>query len=247
MKRKKAVLCVCSEKGGTAKTTTSTNLAAALTREKSTVLIDLDQQMNATIVTLPEPPRHTITEVLSGKISALEAVQSSDFGFILPSAETFRDSSITTPEQLKRITDELQTRFDYVVIDLPPALSKISIAALLVSDFAIVTTTASPFGFAASIKTLETIETVRTRNPGLKVAGILPTQTTRATLTRAYLTSLESVATENDTVLFSPIRQGVSIQESQVMHKPIFNYSPRSNQAADYLQFYQELKERIKA
>lgn len=247
MKHIKTALCFCCQKGGTGKSTTATTVAAALTKEgKSSVLIDIDQQCNGTSVMLPEPPRHTITEVLSGKISALEAVQSSDFGSILPSAETLRDSSITTPDQLKRIVEALQERFDYVIFDCPPNLGKMTVAALLASNFAIICTTSSPFGYQAAIKTLETVEGVQAKNPGLKVAGILPTMTTRATLTKAYLDSLGTVAAGNKTILFSPVRQGVSVPESQLLHKSIFDYAPRSNQAADYSRFYQELKGRIK-
>lgn len=248
MKRRKMALCFCCQKGGTAKSTSATSTTAALGRDhKSVVLVDIDQQANATGVMLPEPPRHTITEVLAGKVDPLEAVEASDFGFILPSAETLRESSITTPEQLKSIVEALYKRFDYVVIDCPPNLGKLTVAAMLASNYAIVCTTASPFGYQAAIKTLETIEGVQTRNQELKVAGILPTMTTRATLTKAYLGSLETVAAENNTICFDAIRTGVSIPESQLLHKSIFDYASRSNQAADYTRFYNQLKERIKA
>ena len=240
-------ICFACRKGGVAKSTTATTTAAALAKEgNSVVLVDADPQANSTAVMLAVPPKHTVTEVLAGKITPLQAVESSPFGSILPSGETLRESSITSPEQLKRVVDALHKQYDYVIIDSPPSLGKLTVAAMIACDVVIVCTTPQPMGYDASIATLQTVETVRnTKNHKLKTGGILPTMITRSTLSRAYLESLQTVADGHNTICFDPIRLSVSIQESQLLHEPIFSYAPKSNPAQDYARFYNQLKERL--
>ena len=245
----KRTICFCCLKGGVGKTTSSTTTLAALTQDrKKAVLVDIDSQGgNSTAVILPEPPEHTIAEVLTGKINPEQAVQPSDFGFILPCDGALREGSISSPEQFKRVVEALQKRFDYILFDCPPSLGKLTAAAMLQSDYAVVCTVPSPMGYESTIRTMETIDTIReTMNPKLKTAGILPNLVTRSTLMRAYLDSLGSIADGYNTICFDPTRQGVSIQESQMLHKPIFSYAPRSKQAEDYSRFYNQLTERIK-
>ena len=244
----KRTICFCCQKGGVGKTTSSTTAAAAFTRDgKKAVLVDIDQQGNSSAVILEDPPQHTITEVLAGKIDPLQAVYPSEFGFILPCDGSLRESSISAPEQLKRIAEALQKRFDYVIFDCPPNLGKLTAAAMIASNYTIICATPSPMGYESAIRTMETIDGIReTKNPALKTAGILPNLVTRSTLSRVYLDSLGSIADGYKTVCFDPIRQGISIPESQMLHQPIFDYAPRSKQAEDYSRFYNQLKERIR-
>ena len=244
----KTLSFVC-QKGGVAKTTTATTTAALLTREgKRVVIIDLDPQRNATEIALPDPPKHTILDVLQGS-DAKQALQASEFGSVLASDAFLSDGSIKALSDLEAIVRAYKRGFDYCLIDCPPSLGRLTVSALTCADYAVICTSALPAGYSATIATAETIQGVQKgRGSKLQIAGILPTRVNMRTgVTRAYIDSLRSVAAGYNTVCFSPVRESVVMVESQMMNQPIFAYASKAPITQDYEKYFAELKERIRA
>ena len=237
------------QKGGVAKTTTATTTAALLTREgKKVVVIDLDPQRNATEIVLPEPPQHTILDVLRGR-DARNTLEPSEFGFILASDAFLSDGSIKALSDLADVIKAYSRGFDYCIIDCPPSLGKLTVSALTCSDYAVICTSALPAGYSATIATAETVKGIQKgRSSALQIAGILPTRVNMRTgVTRAYIDSLKTVAEGYNTVCFSPVRESVIMVESQMMNQPVFDYASKAPITQDYEKYFAELKERIKA
>lgn len=231
-----SVIC---QKGGTGKTTTALILAAALPGRS--LLIDADQQCNATDTVLTVRPRRTIRDLLSGGCRIQDAIIHADQFDILPSDSNLTDADIKTLSVLK--TALKTVKYDHVIIDCPPALGRISAAALTGSDAAIIPTTADKYGYTAYLQTRQTIEQIKRRtNPAIHIAAvILSRYNPRTVLEREYREQFDAEAQTVYTV-----RNSVSIKEAQTVGAPdILKYAPKSAAAQDYRNIIENLKGRL--
>ncbi|HVA90249.1 MAG TPA: AAA family ATPase, partial [Chloroflexota bacterium] len=171
------------------KTTTAVNLGAALAEAGERVLlVDLDPQAHLTInmgVQMPDDLERTIYELLvdpSATVSDVVLTSESIGVHYLPSnielagAETQLMNEIGREGILKEKLDPVQRRYDYVIMDCPPALSLITINAFVASDEVIIPLQCEYFAMKGMQQLQRTVERVRAKlNPKLRVAGILPT------------------------------------------------------------------------
>lgn len=231
--------CVICQKGGTGKTTTALILAAALPGRS--LLIDADQQCNATDTVVSSRPRHTVRDVITGSIRIQDAIIHTESFDILPSDSSLTDADIKTLSALK--TALKAVKYDHVIIDCPPALGRISAAALTGSDAAIIPTTADKYGYTAYMQTRQTVEQIQRRtNPGIQIAAvILSRYNPRTVLEREYKEQFEAAAP----VVYT-VRNSVSIKEAQTVGAPdILKYAPKTAAAQDYKNIIEDLKGRL--
>ena len=139
-------IAVCNKKGGVAKTTSAVNLAAALVREKKSVLVlDLDPQHDATkILQIKDKPlKQTISDLLeqSETLSDTSNIDLSDDGiaFIgssnrLTSTEIRLAGEMYRETILKRAIGGIKDMYDYIIIDCPPSTGLLTINALATAD-----------------------------------------------------------------------------------------------------------------
>ncbi len=140
------VIVVTSGKGGVGKTTTTANVGTGLAQlNKKVVLIDTDIGLRNLDVVMGLENRivYNLVDVVEGNCRIKQAlIKDKKYPnlALLPSAQT-RDKSAVSPEQMKKLTDELREEFDYILLDCPAGIEQGFQNAIAGADRAIVVTT----------------------------------------------------------------------------------------------------------
>ncbi|MDO4668320.1 MAG: AAA family ATPase, partial [Butyricicoccus pullicaecorum] len=135
------IIAITNQKGGVGKTTTAAALLSGLhERGKHVLGIDLDPQGNFGFnMGLDIENSHTIYDVLKGQAAFDDVVVSTEFGDIVPSNILLSGAELefNRPGReflLKNMLARIQDRYDYIIIDTPPALNILTVNAYVVSD-----------------------------------------------------------------------------------------------------------------
>lgn len=140
------VIVITSGKGGVGKTTASANIGTGLTQlGNKVVLIDTDIGLRNLDVVLGLENRivYNLVDVVEGNCRIKQAlIRDKTYPnlYLLPSAQT-RDKSAVTPEQMKKLTDELREEFDYILLDCPAGIEQGFKNAIAGADRAVIVTT----------------------------------------------------------------------------------------------------------
>jgi septum site-determining protein MinD len=140
------VIVITSGKGGVGKTTTTANVGTGLAMlEKKVVLIDTDIGLRNLDVIMGLENRivYNLVDVIEGTCRIRNAlIKDKRYPnlYLLPSAQT-RDKSAVTPEQMKKLVDELREEFDYIILDCPAGIEQGFKNAIAGADRALVVTT----------------------------------------------------------------------------------------------------------
>lgn len=140
------VIVITSGKGGVGKTTTTANLGVGLAMlKKKVVVIDTDLGLRNLDVVMGMENRivYNLVDVIEGNCRMKQALireKRYENLFLLPSAQT-RDKSAISPEQMKKLTEELKEEFDYILIDCPAGIEQGFQNAIAGADRAIIVTT----------------------------------------------------------------------------------------------------------
>jgi len=178
------IFCVASQKGGTGKTTTAVNLAAALAIfEKQTLLVDCDPLGNATTgVGIDKGSIScSLYHALVGAARARDVIVDTtlDYLQIMPARiDLLRAEAQTkgksTGAVMRRMLRDLAWDYDYIIIDSPPSLGFLTISAMASADFLILPLQYQIFSFEGLSQLLMVVKKLRNSiNPELKIAGIL--------------------------------------------------------------------------
>lgn len=240
-------ISVVLQKGGVGKSTTSQALASTLGfKHKKVLLIDLDPQTNITYSSGVDNPKRTITDVLGEDCKADEAVIECKY-YDLLAADSYLtnvEMAEVEPTLLKNVIAPLKSKYDFIIIDTPPALGNLSVNALVASDYVIIPTEPRPFALQGLGRLHSTIESVRNGyNSSLKVLGILLIKYhNRTVLNRDIKDMIEDYAKQMDTVVFNTtIREGIAVAEAQTVRQPLIDYAKSSNPNIDYKGFTSEV------
>lgn len=140
------VIVITSGKGGVGKTTTTANIGTGLAKlDKKVVMIDTDIGLRNLDVVMGLENRivYNLVDVVEGNCRLKQAlIKDKRYSnlFLLPSAQT-RDKSSVSPEQMKKLVDELRTEFDYILLDCPAGIEQGFKNAIAGADRAIIVTT----------------------------------------------------------------------------------------------------------
>lgn len=236
------------QKGGVAKTTSAVITAEILQqRGYDVLLVDFDPQRNLTHGLAVDKPKCPVADVLTGKTNIKDAILRTEAGLgLLPADRSlFALQAALESNALAKVLAPVSGYFDYVIIDTAPALSSLSVNALVASDLVVIPAVLGDFCDLAIRDVLNTIDTVRQQNKKLAVAGILITMSKkRYVLDRLVAEQYQRLADSKRIRLFtSKIRQCQKVKEAQMLKTSLLKYAPRCNAALDYRNFVNELLE----
>jgi chromosome partitioning protein len=180
------VIAIANQKGGVGKTTTAINLSASLgAAHQQVLLIDLDPQGNATMGSGVDKNQlvHTTNEVLLHDCLAEQACLTTPSGYdLIPCNDDLTVAEVNLMERNHRETflykalQPLQSNYDYVLIDCPPALNTLTINAFVAADSVLIPMQCEYYALEGLAALLSTIEQVKASvNPRLSLEGILRT------------------------------------------------------------------------
>lgn len=140
------VIVITSGKGGVGKTTSTANIGTALSlAQNNTVVIDADIGLRNLDVVMGLENRivYDLVDIVEGRCRLKQAMikdKRYENLFLIPAAQT-RDKDAVSPEQMKKLCDELRKEFDYILIDCPAGIENGFKNAIAGADEAIVVTT----------------------------------------------------------------------------------------------------------
>jgi chromosome partitioning protein len=243
-------LCVANQKGGVGKTTTAINLAIGLAKSGSKILlVDLDPQCNSTSGLGNTPADHhplvTHSPIRQG------VCQTSQTGLdLLPGTRSFRDVELLTRDDQSQ-ADQLREylvggfgAYDYVLIDCPPSLGRLTRTALASSTEVLMPIQCEYFAMEGLVQMIEVIRDVMDHQAhNLQFGGIVLTMYDHQ-LELTHEVDQQVREFFGEIVYDTVIPRDVAVSEAPSHGKSVIDYAPRSRGARAYLELCMEVLER---
>jgi chromosome partitioning protein len=250
------IIAITNQKGGVGKTTTAINLAASFASLGSdTLLVDCDPQSNASsgVGFLRDPDRPSSYKVLMGELTAEQAVQSTELEHlsIIPAHKNLLGANIELVPldyreyRLRHALQPIADRFQFIVLDCPPALDLLTLNALVAADTVLIPMQAEYFALEGVTELLDTIDRIRVDlNRSLAVEGVVLTMfDERTNLAQSVATELRNFF--GDLMCQTSIPRNIRLAEAPSHGKPAILYDPHSRGAECYLKLAEEIIARV--
>jgi chromosome partitioning protein len=245
------IIAITNQKGGVGKTTTAAALLCVLSQRGQRVLgVDLDPQGSLGFsLGLDIEGCTTIYEVLKGQFPIESVIMQTEHGDMLPSNILLSAAELefNRPGRefiLKTQLAKIEDRYDYIIIDTPPALNMLTVNAYVAADSLIIPMAPEILSLLGVSQIRETIETVRQcYNSRLQVLGILLNKyNARLTLNREVLEMSEQIAAQLQTKVFdTAIRGSVAVAEAPAHGESVITYAPKCKPALDFQDLVTEI------
>ena len=254
---KTITMCFTNNKGGSGKSTTCSNLGAAMAKAgKKVLLIDGDMQLNLSLAFFPED---WVLEHAAGELNLYRAIgKQADLTEYVVHTPYENLDLIPSSTLMSSIEYELFTKwqrefilrkclqkireseaYDYILIDAPPTLGEWVMNILCASDQVIIPVEASPWGMFGLANMFEFLNEVKQISPELEVAGIAVTKVdTRKSYYKQTMDTLHEL--ENIHIFEQVIRVDSAIEWSQDNSIPVVEYKKSSRSAKEYTQLAEE-------
>jgi chromosome partitioning protein len=246
------VLAIVNEKGGTAKTTTTVNLAAALAeRERRVLVVDLDAQANASLWLGAEDDGQALLEVLLGERAIEEAIRPApglEGVDVLPASRRLGNLAAHVgweglPQSLLRERlGAVSDRYDRVLLDGPRSVDLLSTNALVAAHGALVPLIPETLAFLGLVAMDAAIRSVRPAlNPVLDGPRVLRSRWEDRTLdARAVLAQSEEQF--GPAMLRTVVRSDIAVRHAARAGRPVL-IGRRSRAADDFRALAGEVEE----
>lgn len=247
-------IAVSSFKGGTAKTSTTLHLGAALAKyhKSKVLLIDFDAQANLTTGLGFDPDENDSLAPVLLKEKKIEdvilktCIPNMD---IIPADTWLERVEVTgalasdrySHERLREILEPLH--YDYVIIDTPPSLCWLTESALIAANQTLICATPEFYSIKGLERLSQFVHNIGQRHP-LDVLGVLLSfWNPRGKSNKAFLDVIESTFPKK--ALKSKVRRDITVTEASIIGQPVFETAPKGRAAQDYQAVAVELLKRL--
>lgn len=248
------VISISSFKGGTAKTSTTLHVGAALSiyHRKKVLVIDFDAQANLTTGLGFDPDEQdSMAPVLQGEKTLQDVILKTCIPNmdIIPADTWLERVEVSgslaadrySHERLKEILRDLP--YDIVLIDTPPSLCWLTESSMIAADFSLVCATPEFYSVKGLQRLALFINNISERH-GAKVLGVaLSFWNPRGKSNDAFLKVIEQ--TFPGKLLQAKVRRDIAVSEATIYGKPIFETAPNARASQDYMDLTSEILTRI--
>lgn len=244
---------IVNQKGGVAKSTTVINMAAILARDygKRVLVVDADSQGNLSEFFGVDPKNGNLAEVLRhGRdegLFAIASIQPANFAGvdILASSDELMDLDLTSARKdhdkgkiLRDMAVKLAEldKYDYILVDCPPAFNAAATAALVAADDVIIPIKLDAFSLRGMANLMRQVKNMRRVNANLRVSGILPTMWYKS----SHVLDAEQQLRGSGLPVYPHIRRSDKVDDMTFDQQPLLECSPRSAAGVDYRRFVRQ-------
>ena len=257
---KTVTICFTNNKGGSGKSTTCSNLGAAMARAgKKVLLVDGDMQLNLSLAFFPEDwvlehaqgeknlyhaigKQEDLTDyIVHTPYENLDLVPSST---LMSSIEYELFTKWQREYILKKEVDKVKDDYDFVIIDCPPSLSMLTINAMTTADTVLVPIQCEYYALEGLSQLIHTVELVKERlNPVLEIEGVVFTMyDARTNLSLQVVENVKENLQQN--IYKTIIPRNIRLAEAPSYGMPINLYDPKSTGASAYQRLADEVMNR---
>lgn len=249
------IVCFANNKGGVGKTTTAVAMGYAWAKMgKKVLFVDLDSQANLTAMVSPlalDEHESSIREAFldKSKFAVEHAAERVDLVPSELSLSNFdRDTAAITGREylLLDLLKPLKTKYDFIIIDCPPALGLITYNALIASDHLVMVATPDGLAYQGMVMVANLYADVKSNprlNPDLKLTGVIISKYERNKLSDMYV---EKIRQEMGDAFIEPVlSKATKIAQAGSFNQNIYEYDPSGKVTKQYLEIAQTLGRRI--
>ena len=248
------IIAVVNQKGGVGKTTTAVNLTAALTELGLKVLLcDFDPQANATsgLGVDKRKIKYSVYDVTINDVPALQAIVSTKYGDVLPSAADLAGATVELigADNRERVLEKallsVKDQYDLIFVDCPPSLEMLTLNGLCAADAILVPVQCEYYALEGLSDLMSTLRMVKKGlNPRLEIFGVALTMFDGRT---NFSTQVAQEVRRHfpGKVFSSVIPRNIRLAEAPSHGIPVTVYDRASRGAKAYKEMAEEIKNKL--